>query len=216
MKTIIFLCTVIFFVSCNYDPITGPYITHVSIPDSVHETDTTFITYTSKAGDAPLYKTDINFAHSLILDSTYKHSQEKEITCPISFFNHTGTQTLTISTYDTENLRASSKHTLHVKAIQPPAIQLLPEGVHTDTTISKDTKLDYVIQCIQTEAQLDSLYIKVNNTPTYASPVQMNTDTVTIPYTYTTTDSIGEYIISFQIQDIYSKTKSITKKITIQ
>src|SRR5690554_81385 len=215
MKNIVVLLAIILFVSCNYEPVTGPYITNVSLPDTVHETDTILVSYTNNAEDSPIYHSQLFFSDSLIMDSIFPHTHSNTITFPLSFLHTEKTQTIEIITFDTENLQASAQKKIYVEAIKAPGLRLLNTGIYTDTTISQHEENSFYIQCIQTECTLDSLFISNNNDIIHSYNLSQNSDTTTIEYTFTP-DSIGTFIYSVELRDIYTTQRSISKIITVE
>ncbi|MFW5850983.1 MAG: hypothetical protein ACOCWB_02050 [Bacteroidota bacterium] len=215
MKNIAVLLAIILFVSCNYEPITGPYITNISLPDTVHETDTILISYTNNAEDSPIHHSQLFFSDSLIMDSIFPNCRSHTITFPLSFLHTEKTQTIEILTFDTENLQASAQEKIYVEAIKAPGLRLLTTGIYTDTTISKNSEHSFFIQCIQTECTLDSLFISNNNTIVESYNFLQNSDTTTIKYTFTA-DSAGTFIYTIALRDIYTTHKSTSKKITVE
>ncbi|MDA3881687.1 MAG: hypothetical protein PF481_00210 [Bacteroidales bacterium] len=215
MKNIAVLLSIILFVSCNYEPVTGPYITDISIPDTVHETDTILISYTNNAEDSPIHHSQLFFSDSLIMDSIFPHTRSNTITFPVSFLHSSKNQTIQIYTFDTENLQASAQEDVYVQAIKAPGLRLLNTGIYTDTILALSQQSSFNIQCIQTECSLDSLFITKNNEIIHTYNFTPNSDTTTIQYTFTP-DSVGTFIYSIELRDIYTTHKSISKKITVE
>ncbi|MCK9562834.1 MAG: hypothetical protein M0R02_08980 [Bacteroidales bacterium] len=219
MKQVFFLICALGCFACNYESTESPRLVVSHTIDTVNEADNFYVEYSCIKGTNPLYSTQIEFDSHLILDSII-HSQADSITFryPLSCVNKNGIKTIQIRVDDTKQLQAAAHKKIYIQSITPPNLLLDKTAIYTDTTVPKHSDIQFTIHCIQTEQELDSLFVLKNNK--YVSTFSLknahfNGDTTTQIAHYTL-DSTGVFIFDIRVQDIFAKQNKIIKKITVQ